>query len=361
MSLTTYHGGASFEAIGVDLRHLARGADVVNADVLDAWFDPAPRVLAALREHLGFLVRTSPPAHAEGLVASIAHARAIPAECILPGAGSSSLLFSCLPRLIAEGSRVMLLEPTYGEYEHIVSTLLRGSVLRHVLDPRDGFMLHPEMLAGSIREHRPHALVLVNPNNPTGRLCGRDSLLALLDQIPAETLVLVDETYMEFAGSKSLEDEAARRTNLIVIKSMSKVYALSGMRVAYLVSHPGRVARLARWMPPWPVSLPAQLAAILALDDPGYYAARYAETRTLRANACVALRSASGIAVHDAEANFYLIDTPRAARLAAALRERDIFVREFPCGALAGRYLRISVKDDARNARIVSTIKECTA
>ena len=65
------HGGAFFDAIGVDLRHLERVSEVVSADVLDAWFDPSPCVIATLREHLPFLLRTSPPNHAGGFVAEI--------------------------------------------------------------------------------------------------------------------------------------------------------------------------------------------------------------------------------------------------------------------------------------------------
>lgn len=69
------HGGAFFDAIGVDLRHLERVSEVVSADVLDAWLDPSPCVIATLREHLPFLLRTSPPSHAEGFVAEISAIR----------------------------------------------------------------------------------------------------------------------------------------------------------------------------------------------------------------------------------------------------------------------------------------------
>jgi hypothetical protein len=81
------HGGQSFEAIGEDFQTLDRAADVINADVLDAWFDPSPRVVERLREFLPFVLRTSPPVDARGLAEAVARARGIPAECILPGGG----------------------------------------------------------------------------------------------------------------------------------------------------------------------------------------------------------------------------------------------------------------------------------
>jgi histidinol-phosphate/aromatic aminotransferase/cobyric acid decarboxylase-like protein len=93
----------------------------------------------------------------------------------------------------------------------------------------------------------------------------------------------VDEAYVDYAGQdQSLEREACVRPNLIVLKSMSKVYALSGLRVGYLVAHPATVRALAPWTPPWSVSLPAQVAAIEALADPAYYQQKYLETHALR-------------------------------------------------------------------------------
>lgn len=354
MSVEAFHGGAFFDAIGVDLRHLERSESVISADVLDAWFDPSPRVISVLREYLPFLLRTSPPNHAEGFVEEVARWREVPADCVLPGSGSSSLLFACLPRLLRPGCRAMLLEPMYSEYEHIIGNLLQGEVLRHALNPEMQFRVDAEALLSEVHALRPEALLLVNPNNPTGRIWSRSEILPFLDRVPAETLVVVDETYLEYVGaSESLESEAARRRNLIVIKSMSKVYALSGARVAYLVAHPETAEALRPWLPPWPVGLLAQAAAMEALRDPGYYAARYGETHILRAALAARLPHLHPL---DSKVNFFLVQTDDASVLAARLRQRDIFVREFRSGSLAGRYLRISVKSEAQNARLAEAL-----
>jgi histidinol-phosphate/aromatic aminotransferase/cobyric acid decarboxylase-like protein len=80
-----------------------------------------------------------------------------------------------------------------------------------------------------------------------------------------------DEAYVRYAGmDQSLAQWAAESTNVVVCTSMSKMYALSGMRVAYLISNAPTAAALRRWTPPWAVSLPAQLAAVAALRDPAY-------------------------------------------------------------------------------------------
>ncbi len=355
MIQAAYHGGAFFEAIGVDLRHLERSAAVISADVLDAWFDPSPNVLSLLREHLPFLLRTSPPNHAEGFVDEIARSRNVPRESILPGSGSSSLLFTCLPRLLRRGAEVLLLDPMYSEYEHIAGTLLRGTIHRHVLSPENHFDIDGDALLAHVRRLEPDAILLVNPNNPTGRLWSRADVLRFLDLVPGRTVVVIDETYLEYAGSaQSLESEAVRRENLIVIKSMSKCYALSGARVAYIIAHPDRAETLFPWLPPWPVGLLAQAAAMEALRDPNYYSARYAETHLLRE---ALIRELVHLHPVPAHANYFLIEPPDAAALAARLREREIFVREFQSGRLAGKYLRVSVKDAAQNARLVEALR----
>ncbi|HEY3443857.1 MAG TPA: histidinol-phosphate transaminase [Paludibaculum sp.] len=349
-----YHGGAFFEAIGVDLRHLERASEVISADVLDAWFDPSPRVVETLRQNLAFLLRTSPPNHAEGFVTEIAARRGVPEECILPGSGSSTLLFTCLPRLLKPGVRALALAPMYSEYEHIVEALLGGQVHHHELQVANGFVVDGDALLADVLRVEPDVVLLVNPCNPTGRLWPRADVLRFLDQVPATTLTIIDEAYLDYAGAaESLESEAARRPNLIVIKSMSKVYSLSGARVAYLVTEARRAAQLSPWLPPWPVGLLAQAAAMEALRDPSWYQERYAETHLLREQLRARLAALRPV---ESSVNFFLIEPPDPTALAAALRQRQIFVREFPDGPLAGRYLRVTVKDAAQNERMVSAI-----
>lgn len=355
MTVQAYHGGASFEAIGVDLEHLERAADVITADVLDAWFDPAPEVLEALRAHLGFLLRSSPPSHAEGFVREVARRRGVPEGSVLPGAGSSSLLFACLPRLLEAGRAVAVLDPMYSEYEHIAGTLLGCPVLRLELREEDGFQVRTEGLIELVRRERPQAVLLVNPNNPTGRCWPKEEAIEFVRAVGEETLVVVDETYLEFAGEGlSLEAEAARRRNLAVVKSMSKVYALSGARVGYMVAHPETAEAMARWLPPWPVGLLSQAAAMGALRHPEYYRLRYEETRRLREEFRLAARELNPL---PSCTNYFLVRPADPAGLAERLRAKNIFVREFFSGALAGRYLRITVRSGEENRRMLEAMQ----
>jgi histidinol-phosphate/aromatic aminotransferase/cobyric acid decarboxylase-like protein len=304
-----FHGGAFFEAIGDEFDCLERRDRVINADVLDAWFPPAPGVTAALREHLPWLVRTSPPAGCEGLLRMIGRLRGLDARCLVPGAGSSDLIFRVLRHWLNPASRVLILDPTYGEYAHVLERVVGCSVPRLHLTREIGYRPDLDQLAETMRAGY-DLVVLVNPNSPTGQHVRREDLQPILQRIPEGTRVWVDETYVEYAGTdQSLETFAQRAENVVVCKSMSKVYALSGARVAYLCAALRTAAELRAITPPWCIGLPAQVAAVRALQAGAYYAGRYAETRRLRAQLAAAL-SALRLDVIPGVANFLLCHLP---------------------------------------------------
>jgi histidinol-phosphate/aromatic aminotransferase/cobyric acid decarboxylase-like protein len=359
-----FHGGRFFEAIGPGFDALDREQEVISADVLDAWFDPAPEVLTKLREFLPFLLRTSPPIYAEGLVTAIARARDLPEAAILAGAGVSSLLFSCLPRLVGAGQRALILDPMYGEYRYLLETVLDAAVIRYPLLPENNFEVPLEPLLDQINQIQPRILCIVNPNNPTGHYWRKTDLLRLLTRIESHTLVLVDESYLEYVdASESLEPVAARLPNVLVVKSLSKVYALSGARVAYLVAHPDQVKALSRWIPPWAVSLPAQVAAVEALNCAAYYQHCYRQTRLFRQELASALHALPGVHVFPSCANFLLVDlgSERAEQLLAHLREKQIYIRN--CRDMSARfgdrYVRVAVKTPSQNQRVAAAIVNC--
>ena len=359
-----YHGGKSFEAIGEDFQRLNTAGSVINADVLDAWFDPSPRVLEKIRSFLPFLVRTSPPVYAAGLVAAIARTRGLPEDCILTGGGSSDLIFTCLPHLLGGSRKAMILDPMYGEYRHVLEIVMGAEVIPFELHKQENFSIGADGLIARVLASRPDLIVLVNPNSPTGRHWPRAEVLRFLDGIPGSIGVVIDETYIEYAGHmESIETEACKRPNVVVLKSMSKVYALSGMRVGYLAGAPCTVRLLAKWIPPWAVSLPAQVAAVEALSDAPYYEERYRETHVLRRDFICNLQRNPLIKVYPSTANFVLVETQSSAqRIIERMRESNVFVRNCDSMGLhfADRFLRIAVKRRPENARIAEVLAGCT-
>ncbi|WP_426367401.1 aminotransferase class I/II-fold pyridoxal phosphate-dependent enzyme [Streptomyces sp. E-08] len=359
------HGGAFFSAIGTDFRTLARRHEVVAADVLDAWFPPSPQVRAVLAEDPGWAARTSPPTGAEGLLAEIAGVRGLPVESLVVGAGSSDLIFRAFGRWLTPGSRVLLLDPSYGEYAHVTERVIGCRVDRLRLRREDGWLLDPARLAAATADGRYDLVVVVNPNNPTGRHAPADALRAVIEASPARTRWWIDEAYLGYVDpAESLAGLAAVDPRVVVCTSLSKMYALSGMRAAYLVADPDTAGELRRWTPPWPVSLPAQLAAVTALRDPGYYAERWARTGELRRALAAELAELDGFfSVDEGLANFLTVtlppNGPGAARLVRECRRHDVYLRDLSpmSPAYEGRTFRVAVRDAKENARIVAACR----
>jgi histidinol-phosphate/aromatic aminotransferase/cobyric acid decarboxylase-like protein len=356
-----YHGGAFFHAIGDGFETLERKNVIINADVLDAWFDPAPSVVTKLAAHLPFALKTSPPAGCDGMRRAIARARGVPADSVLPGAGSSDLIFAGLRHWVTPRSCVLILDPMYGEYAHVLERVIGARVDRLPLSRTRSYDLTIADLSAHIRRGYDW-VVLVNPNSPTGRHVARHDLELRLAEA-AGTRWWIDETYVDYAGQgQSLETYAAASTNVVVCKSMSKAYALSGARAAYLCGPAGMVDELRPLCPPWSVSLPGQIAAVEALNASDYYRARWEETGVLRAELREGLLGL-GWDVVPGCANFLLCHLPAAAPEAAALAERartrGLFVRDVASmgTSVDARTLRIAVKDRGTNGAMVEILR----
>jgi histidinol-phosphate/aromatic aminotransferase/cobyric acid decarboxylase-like protein len=308
-------------------------------------------------------MRTSPPTHSEGLRRAIARHRGVGEENILPGAGSSDLIYLAFREWLKPRSRVLVLDPMYGEYVHILEKVIGCQVDRMVLGRRDKYVVDLEDLRARASLGY-DLIVLVNPNNPTGQHIASHKLIDVLSGIPATTRVWVDEAYIDYVGAaESLERFAAASDNTIVCKTMSKAYALSGMRVAYLCASHRQLAGLVPVMPPWAVGLPAQVAAVKALGDSEYYQERYRETRKLRQHLIEGLQR---IGIHEivpGQANFVMLHLepvhPSTASVLSETRRRGVFLRDvspMSCG-IGQRALRIAVKDEEANQRVLAALE----
>ena len=196
------------------------------------------------------------------------------------------MIFMALREWLVTSSRVLLLDPTHGEYAHVCDNIIGCRVDCLRLSESDGFVVDLELLAKEV-EKGYDLVVLVNPNNRTGRHIPKPELKRLLEAPPASTIFWIDETYVDYVGSdQSLERSASKSSNMFVCQSMSKAYTLSALRGGYLCGDSEVIIDLRRVTPPWEVSLPGEIAGVAALQEPEYYVRSYAETALLRKGAC---------------------------------------------------------------------------
>lgn len=201
---------------------------------------PPPAVQAVLAR-AGELAVRYPSVDAEEFCEAVSRHHGIPQACVLAGNGASELIY-LVARLWA-GRRGRVQTPAFTEYEDACEA--------------EGVSLEE----GGV----PEVTFLGIPSNPEGRLLRRDEVLDL-----PGTLV-VDEAFMEFAGDReSLVDRAAVDPRVIVLRSLTKFYAIPGLRLGYLVAVPETVERLRRHQPPWSVNALASAAGRAALADRAY-------------------------------------------------------------------------------------------
>ena len=163
--------GDSFRYIGYDFRDIDKVKKIINADVLDAWYDPSPKVVKKIKDHVPWIVRTAPPIHGKGLVSAISKVRHIPEENIVIGGGSSDLIYLSLCHLLDRNSRIAILDTMYGEYFHLI-TQLGIKPIHNFQHKESGFVTdHEKIIENS---QKSDMVILVNPNNPTSQLIKKD-------------------------------------------------------------------------------------------------------------------------------------------------------------------------------------------
>jgi L-threonine-O-3-phosphate decarboxylase len=316
---------------------------------------PAP-VLHALRRGLPAVARYPDPDCA-ALTARLAARHGVDLAQVVAGNGSNELIHA-LPRAFRL-RRAAVAEPTYTEY--LRASLLAGAEVDHWLAEGDSFTPEPFDPGGA------DLVWVCNPNNPTGQLWPRDALVPWIGAFP-RTLFAVDEAFLPFlAGEEdhSLIPALARLPNLVVLRSLTKLYALPGLRLGYAVAGPDLAERLRTQLVPWSVNTLAQAAGLAALDDALFLEQTYAWFRA--ALPCVADRLAGlgrRLEAVPSRAPFLLLRLRglTAAGLAGTLREHGIVVRDASnFVGLDDRYVRVGLRSAPDNDRLVRTLVRCVA
>jgi len=315
----------------------------------------SPRARRAIRDSME-RVAHYPENGAPDLRQAAARRWEIGEDQILAGNGATDLIYFLLRALSPR--KTLLVTPTFSEYRRA----LTGSTISTLaLERCQKYQLDFARLSRKIDEDRPDLLILTHPNNPTGATAAPDALLRwLLSEVSPETAVLLDESFIDFTGQPSVVRLAARRPRLFVLRSLTKFYALPGLRVGLLVAEPDSAARLETARQPWAVNALAERAAIAALEDTGFH------TKTLRLMDAERLwvgeqlREIPDLDPVPTAANFFFAHTHRAiVELEEFLLARKVLVRNCTgMEGVQGEALRFALRTRDENARFVALLKE---
>ena len=272
---------------------------------LSTGINPIPYPLPALP--LSLWARLPGADDEAALIAAAREAYRVPAHADIVAAPGTQILIELLPRLAPAGP-VTILGPTYAEHGHAWRKA-GFSVTETAASPEDAV-----------------TSVVVNPNNPDGRVLPRDELGRLAAHCAARGgLLVVDEAFADFTPESSIIPELP--TGTIVLRSFGKTYGLAGLRLGFAIGAPEPMARFKAALGPWSVAGPALHVGALALSDAGWLAAAGRERAqdAARLDALLALhgRVVGGTTL------YRLLETPQAAALFARLGGHGIYVRRF--------------------------------
>lgn len=294
---------------------------------------------------------------ASAATAAIAARHGRPVDQVLPTAGGAEA-FTLIARALGPVHPVVV-HPQFTEPEAALRAA--GHVVeRVVLTAADGFVLTPEVIPDAA-----DLVMIGNPTNPTGVLHPAAALRSLLR--PGRVLV-IDEAFLDAVPGEAESFAGQQLPGLVVVRSLTKTWALAGLRAGYAVGDGELIGRLAAQQPPWSVSAPA-LAAIEACCAPEAIARAAAELPTIAARRDRLVRglAALGLPVVGVPATpFVLVDTAPALPAGAPpglvrddLRRRGIAVRRgdtFP--GLGPAWIRIAVRDPASTDRLLAALQE---
>jgi histidinol-phosphate aminotransferase len=305
-----------------------------------------------------------PPSDYRRLVTAASLAYSVPSDEILVGAGADEILDLVAKAFLAEGDRAVIPTPSYAMYR-VLSEQRRAEV---VAVPRLGSALGWAIDRQAVRAAARSAAVvwLCNPNNPTGRLEPAGLIASLLGELDEDArtdgrpapVVVLDEAYSEFVG-KSLLELRAGYPRLVVVRTVSKAYALAGLRVGFAIARRETLARIEPYRPPGSVSTVSVSIASEILGIPGVLAANLARVEDERARLAAGLEDA-GWRPEPSVTNFLLVpfaNAETAARVAQALLGQGLVPRTFPADHPLSNSLRITVRDRPQNDRLLAAAR----
>lgn len=351
------HGGNLYR---VARERGCRPSDLVDFSASINPLGPSLSILRALRKSQ-WMLRHYPDPEAHDLIQALSRRSGLDPASYLMGNGSMELLY-LLPSALSI-TKALILGPTFSEYERAVRRA--GGDCTYVQALReDQYRLPIEaavtlLLAG---KRTSDAVFLCNPNNPTGRVMASRDLLQFVAALEDRQMwIVIDESFIEFAPEQSMIQEISNHPRLLVLRSVTKFYAIPGLRIGYLAGHPDVVEQVRRRQPPWSVNALAQAAALAGLKDTTYRRRSLALISEERTRLSQAFGTMPNVHVFPSDANFLLIELPaslRASDLVGRLRDRGMLVRD--CSTIAGlteRMIRVAVRTPKENDRLLRAIE----
>ena len=278
-------------------------------------------------------------------------------ENFIVGNGGDEMISYLLGTFLDPGDQILIHSPTFDMYELGAETL--GASAIKVKD-LPGYRRDQKGLLEAVRTYQPKVTVICNPNNPTGDLLPRAFIEEVLKA--ADNIVFVDEAYMEFAQKESVIDLIDTYPNLIVLRTLSKAFALAGMRCGYLAADEALIEAIAKIKAPYNLNAFTQLfAPIVIRNREDIFKVRDAIC-VERDRLYAAMKEIPGVTVYPSCTNFLLVQVDKKQEeIFEALRRKDILVKIYRNSQDIPNGFRISVTTKDVDDVLISVFQEALA
>ena len=340
------HGGIDYgelEALGIAPEEVVDFSANLNP------FGPPPGIKKAMSKAD---IAAYPDSRAGELRRLLAGKLGVNEENIIIGSGSVELIRLAALAYFGQGDPVLIIEPTFGEYQ--VACQVSGASIIRQRRAQSSFQLDIDETSGLIQRHHPKGIFIDNPNNPTGQYLSLEEFERLL-HVGRDCLVVLDEAYITFVGDAWSSLGMIRGNNLLILRSMTKDYALAGLRLGYGVAGREIISSLRRICPPWNVNAVAQRAGIMAVAAEGYLGRCQLKLKRAKGYLVTEL-SRLGLPPVPSAAHFLLVEVGNAPKFRRELLQRRVLVRDCTSFGLPG-YVRISPRTLPECHRLVKAIE----
>jgi histidinol-phosphate aminotransferase len=331
-------------------RHGLNPDDVLDFSVNSNPYGPSPLILEAIQS---VPIERYPDREAIALRRALSEQLDVSTEQILVGNGTAELIHLTAFAFLQKKSHVLFLDPTFGEYERSARLMVMGANIHHCRAlAKNGFVYSLEEIHARLSGRRMHVVFICNPNNPTGQVISREMLGQWSDQF-RETLFIVDEAYLAFVeGTQSTI--SLKRKNILVLRSMTKDYAIAGLRLGYAVGESKLIDAMKNFRPAWNVNALAQAAGLAALQSKDYLSETFTKLRSDKENLVTGLQELNFEPV-PSHTNYFLLPVGNGSQFRAALLQYGMIVRDCASFGLPS-YVRIATRTRDENLRLLNAI-----
>lgn len=354
MAFSSQHGGNIIEAaavMGVDANTLIDFSANINP------LGMPDSLKRAITENLA-LAERYPDVEYRALHQALANHHKIPQEWVLAGNGETELIFNLVQQLSPR--KALLLTPGFAEYRRALARV-GCEITDFHLSEEQGWQPDESLLSALSPDL--DCLFLCTPNNPTGLLLDRLLLLAVAQRCRENNIALIiDEAFLDFIPDEAgLIPHLSNFPRLYVLRSLTKFFAIAGLRLGYLVSADTvTVGRIREQREPWTINAFAALAGEVILNDSTYIEASHHWLSNEQPRLFNALNALPGITVWPPRANYIFLRCDiEGVDLQRALLEKNILIRH--CANYPGldvRYYRVAIKSPADNDKLLEALRQ---